>query len=187
MFTMIPVSRNLCSFVRTPHIFQNQIVLAPYRFLFCTARDVFSTFVVLIKNLSMVKRLIKALTATAWGKQETLMVPIRQSRDRLWSIHLASSTSINKLQVMQNSALRTATGCTQDTNIQHLHNEILILPIHNHLQLHESQYKQKTQHSSHHLHKHTSTLKDKTNSIFSMVHTEDQLSLIFPCLKYNFH
>ena len=36
---------------------------------------------------------------------------------------IASSTSINKLQVMQNAALRTATGCTQDTNIQHLHEE----------------------------------------------------------------
>ena len=36
---------------------------------------------------------------------------------------LVSSTSINKLQVMQNIALRPATGCTQDTNIQHLHDE----------------------------------------------------------------
>ena len=57
---------------------------------------------------------------------------------------IASSTSINKLQVMQNTALRTATGCTQDTNIQHLHDETLTLPIHEHLQLHASQYKQKT-------------------------------------------
>ena len=46
------------------------------------------------------------------------------------------------------------TGCTQDTNIQHLHEETLILPIHEHLQLHASQYKQKTQHPSHLLHKH---------------------------------
>ena len=68
---------------------------------------------------------------------------------------LASSTSINKLQVMQNAALRTATGCTQDTNIQHLHDETLTLPIHEHLQLHASQYKRKTQHPSHPLHKHT--------------------------------
>ena len=37
----------------------------------------------------------------------------------IWS-PLASSTSITKLQVRQNAALRTATGCTQDTNIQHL-------------------------------------------------------------------
>ena len=71
----------------------------------------------------------------------------------IWS-PLASSTSIIKLQVMQNAALRTATGCTQDTNI-HLHDETLTLPIHDHQQLHASQYKQKIQHLSHPLYKHT--------------------------------
>ena len=49
-----------------------------------------------------------------------------------------------KKDVMHNTALRTATGCTQDTNIQHLHDETLTLPIHEHLQLHASQYKHKT-------------------------------------------
>ena len=94
-------------------------------------------------------QMIKALTATRWGKQkETLMANykavMRQAQEyssSIWS-PLASSTSINKLQVMQNAALRTATGCTQDTNIQHMHAETLILPIHEHLQLHASQYKQ---------------------------------------------
>ena len=42
----------------------------------------------------------------------------------IWS-PLASSASIEKLKVMQNAALRTDTGCTQDTNIQHLHDETL--------------------------------------------------------------
>ena len=42
----------------------------------------------------------------------------------IW-LPLASSTSTNHLQVMQNTALRTATGFTQDTNIQHLHDETL--------------------------------------------------------------
>ena len=65
----------------------------------------------------------------------------------IW-LPLSSSTSINKLQVMQNAALRAATGCTQDTNI-HLHDETLILPIDEHLQLHASQFKHKTQHPSH--------------------------------------
>ena len=50
---------------------------------------------------------------------------------------------------MQNAALRTPAGCTQDTDIQHLHDETLTLPIHEHLQLHASQYKHKTQHPSH--------------------------------------
>ena len=122
-------------------------------------------------------QIIKALTATGWGKQkETLMAtykavmrPALEYASSVWS-PIASSTSINKLQVMQNAALRTATGCTQDTNIQHLHDETLTLPIHEHLQLHASQYKQKTQHPSHPLHKHTTyfnTPRQKKTTIFN--------------------
>ena len=85
---------------------------------------------------------------------KAVMRPALEYASSVWS-PIASSTSINKLQVMQNAALRTATGCTQDTNIQHLHDETLTLPIHEHLQLHASQYKEKTQHPSHPLHKHT--------------------------------
>ena len=67
-------------------------------------------------------QMIKALTATGWGKQkETHMVtykavmrPAQEYASSMW-LSLASSTSINKLQVMYNAALRTATGCTQDT------------------------------------------------------------------------
>ena len=107
-------------------------------------------------------QIIKALTATGWGKRkETLMAtykavmrPALECTSSVWS-PIACSTSINKLQVMQNAALRIATGCTQDTNIQHMHDETLTLPIHEHLPLHASQYKQKTQHPSHPLHKHT--------------------------------
>ena len=124
------------------------------------------TYSIHIHNISVQAhkplQIIKALTATGWGKQkETLMAtykavmrPALEYASSVWS-PIASSTSISKLQVMQNTALRTATGCTQDTNIQHLHDETLTLPIHEHLQLHASQYKQKTQHPSHPLHKHT--------------------------------
>ena len=77
-------------------------------------------------------QIIKALTATGWGKhKETLMGtykaamrPGLEYASSVWS-PISSSTSISKLQVMQNAALRTATGCTQDTNIQHLHDETL--------------------------------------------------------------
>ena len=85
---------------------------------------------------------------------KAVMRPALEYASPIWS-PLAALTSINKLQVMQNAVLRTATGCTQDTNIQHLYDETLTLPIHEHLQLHVSQYKQKTQHPSHLLHKHT--------------------------------
>ena len=82
------------------------------------------------------------------------MLPALEYASSIWST-LAASTSINKLQVMQNAALRTAKGCTQDTNKQHLHDETLIVPTHEILQLHASQYKQKTQHPSDSLDKHT--------------------------------
>ena len=105
--------------------------------------------------------MIKTLTATGWGKQkETLMAtykavmrPALEYSSSIWS-PLAYSSS-NKLQVMQSSALRTTTGCTQDTNMRYMYDETLILSIHEHLQLHASQYKQKTQHPSYPLHKHT--------------------------------
>ena len=61
-------------------------------------------------------QIIKTLTATGWGKQkETLMAtykavmrPALEYGSSVWS-PIASSTSINRLQVMQNAALRTAT------------------------------------------------------------------------------
>ena len=72
---------------------------------------------------------------------------------RLWH----PPTSINKLQVMQNAALRACTGCTHDTNIQHLHDETNILPIQNYLQLHASQVRQKAPYPSHPLYRYTTT------------------------------
>ena len=98
-------------------------------------------------------QITKALTATGWGKQKETRMATYKAVMRLeysfavWS-PIASSTSTNKLKVMQNAALRTATGCTQDTNIQHLHDETLTLPIREHLQLHARMYP--------HTHTHTS-------------------------------
>ena len=110
-------------------------------------------------------QMLKALTTAGWGKQkEQLMVtykavvrPALEYASYILSL-IAYSTSINKLQVMQNVALRPATGCTQDTIIQRLHDETLTFLIHEHLQINASQYKQKTQHPSHPLHKHTTYL-----------------------------
>ena len=38
-------------------------------------------------------------------------------------IYSSPNTNINKLQITQNTALRIATGCTTDTNTQHLHDK----------------------------------------------------------------
>ena len=129
---------------------------------------------------------IKKITATAWGKlKETLMATYRtimrpglEYVSSIWS-PLAYSTSINKSQVMHNAALVTAIGCTPYTNIQHLPDETLILPIHEHLQHHASQFKPKTQHPSHPLHKHTTYFTTpRLNKPLSLTTTDIQQ--IFP-------
>ena len=134
-------------------------------------------------------KLLKALTSTTWGKQKETIVttyktitrPVIEHASTIWS-STASKTNIKKLQTVQNIALRTATGCTADTNTQHLHNETLVLPLQNHLQLHASQIRQKSQNPSHPLHKliqHENpkrqikaTIFQPNNSYTHIIHTD---------------
>ena len=53
---------------------------------------------------------------------------------------------MNKLQTIQNSALRTITLCILDTNTHHLHTETKILRIDIHTKLHRSQLRQQALH-----------------------------------------
>ena len=102
----------------------------------------------------------------------------------MWS-PIASTTGITKLQTIQNMALRIATGCTSDTNIQHLHNETNILPLNAHLKLHSSQLRQKSQHPTHPLHKFTvltenerhkkQTIFDNNNNYTVNINTKSDL------------
>ena len=48
---------------------------------------------------------------------------------KIW-LTIASTTNITKLQTLQNIALRNATDCTLDINIQHRHDETNMLPLH---------------------------------------------------------
>ena len=103
--------------------------------------------------------ILKALTSTTFGKQkETIITTYKtvvQSKieyaNTIWS-STASKTNLNKLQIIQNSALRIATGCTKDTSIQHLHQESEILPLEAHLKLHANQLQLKSQNEFHPLH-----------------------------------
>ena len=106
--------------------------------------------------------LLKLLTSTHWGKSKetlittykTLLLPIIEYANTIWS-PIISSTSLNRLQKIQNAALRTITGCTLDTNTQHLHSKTKILPLQNHLKLHASQLTQKASHPTHPLYPFT--------------------------------
>ena len=53
---------------------------------------------------------------------------------------LTSTSNRDKLQIIQNKALRIITGCLTTTHIQHLHDETKILPIKNHLDMIGTQY-----------------------------------------------
>ena len=101
--------------------------------------------------------ILKVLTSTKWCKhKETKLAtykaitrPVLDYASTIWSPN-ASETNIDKLQIVQNTALRIATGCTHDTNTQHLHDKTNVLPIHQHLQLtthHKSDRKHNTQHT----------------------------------------
>ena len=51
-----------------------------------------------------------------------------------------SPSLVQKLQTIQNSALRIATGCVRMASIDHLHEETEMLPVQEHLSLICSQY-----------------------------------------------
>ena len=103
--------------------------------------------------------IMKTLTTTHWGEsKETLNItykaiirPILEYASAIWS-PIISNTNMNKLQTIHNSALRTITGCTLDTNTHHLHTETKVLPIDTHMKLHGSQLRQQAQdHTLHQL------------------------------------
>jgi hypothetical protein len=91
--------------------------------------------------------ILRALAGTDWGQQkETLLVTfkaigrsITNYGAPIWS-PVASDTSVKKLQVAQNNALRVATGCHRMSSIHHLHQETDVLPVQQHCSMLAAQY-----------------------------------------------
>ena len=101
-------------------------------------------------------KVLKALTSTEWSMQnqtllatyKPIVLPVIEYASTAWSPNMAEST-LRQLQSTQNSALRIITGCTADAKTQHLHIETKTLPLSNHLKLHASQLRQKSQLPAH--------------------------------------
>ena len=122
-----------------PKIHNNALPMATHPKVLGFTLDRKLTYSTHIHNISIHAhkplQIIKPLTATGWGKQrETLMAtynavmrPALEYAYSIWS-PLASSNSINKRQVMQNAALRTATGWTQTYNCMTKHSCCSCLP-----------------------------------------------------------
>ena len=90
---------------------------------------------------------LKALAGTDWGAhKETLLLtfkalcrPVLEYAAPVWSPRI-SATSYRKLQTVQNSALRTATGCHLKSSVEHLHTETKCLTVEEHCTLLSAQY-----------------------------------------------
>ena len=104
---------------------------------------------------------LKALAGTSWGKdKETLSTTFKATGRAVinyaapvWSSFLAN-TNMAQLQIAQNNALRTITGCVKMTDIDHLHQETLIIPVKRHTDLLATQFVTQSlepHHPCHHL------------------------------------
>ena len=101
----------------------------------------------IVSRASSRLNILRALAGTFWGQQkETLLITFKSLIRSLFTYATpiwfpnASPSSIQKLQRIQNSALRISTGCVKMSPIDHLHAETLTLPVHNHLSLLCSQF-----------------------------------------------
>jgi hypothetical protein len=98
----------------------------------------------IVNNTNIRLNSLWALGGTKFGKNKETLAPTYKQFIRTvlayaspaWAPAL-SNTNIQKLQTLQNKALRIVTGCTQSTPIKHLHAVTKILPIKAHLDMRE--------------------------------------------------
>ena len=123
--------------------------------------------------------ILKALAGTNWGQQcETIAITYKSIVRSLF-LYAApiwfpntSTSNINRLQIIQNSALRIATGCLKMSPIQHLHSETKVLPVQEHLSLICTQFLARALQPTHPSHPHVVSppgprnMKDTLQSLF---------------------
>ena len=123
--------------------------------------------------------ILKALAGTNWGQQcETIAITYKSIVRSLF-LYAApiwypntSPSNINRLQTIQNSALRIATGCLKMSPIQHLHSETKTLPVKDHLSLISTQFLARALQPTHPSHPYVTTppgprnMKNTLQSLF---------------------
>jgi hypothetical protein len=99
---------------------------------------------------------LRALTHTTYGQAKEDIIalyrqfirPVLTYSSSAWAPDTAR-THVEKLQRVQNSALRIATGCTRSTPLAHLHSEAKVLPIAEHMDMRGTQLFAATRSESH--------------------------------------
>ena len=92
-------------------------------------------------------KILRALAGSSWGCQKevilmtykALILPIINYACAVW-FPMCAQSKLDQLQVIQNSALRIATGCHLKASIHHLHAECKLLLVKEHLELLCSQF-----------------------------------------------
>ena len=98
-------------------------------------------------RVSKRNNILKALAGTSWGQQKETLLMTYKAVSRsiadyaapVWSTN-ASNTSMEKIQVAQNEALRISTGAHKMSSIDHLHCEAQMLKVTEHSDLLSAQY-----------------------------------------------
>lgn len=99
------------------------------------------------KKLDKKNNILKALAGSTWGKEKEVLLSTYKTIGRsilnyctpIWTPYLCK-TAWNTLQVGQNNALRTITGCVKKSSITHLHDEVKMLPVQEHSNLLAKQF-----------------------------------------------
>ena len=114
-----------------------------------------------VKKSKSKVNILKSLAGSSWGQDKDTLLLTYKSVCRstleyatpVWST-LISDSNWNRLQSVQNQALRVATGCLQMSSTDHLHQETKVLPIREHSTMLTKQYSANCLKPNHPGHKH---------------------------------
>jgi hypothetical protein len=120
--------------------------------LFCFAQHITAITAKAHQRLN----LPRAVSGSLWGHdKETLLLTFRALVESVYSFAAAvwfpntKPTNVNKLQLIQNAAMRLITGCHMVTSQDHLHAECKLLPVDEHLFMLCTQFLASCLHPSH--------------------------------------
>ena len=121
---------------------------------------------------------LRSLTSTTFGQHKETLITVYKQYIRsiinyaspAWHPAL-SKTQLNKLQTIQNTALRIILGSTQTTPIEHLHAEAKVLTLNQHLDMRGTQFLASAIHNvdspCHYFHDHQPTPRNIANTPFN--------------------